>query len=390
MDCRPRHLPTRIAGDLVSLIAPSAQGSDSAAFTRARSGRSLCDGTLTLQVVIAALVMLLVSSLAAARPDARLVAAVKAQDVAAVRLLLRHKVAVNATEGDGTTALHWAVRRNNRLITEALVAAGADVHATNDYGVTSLWLACSADGSIASALLSAHANPNAALTNGETVLMRCAYTGHTEAVRLLLAYGADVNARGGLRRQTALMWAVAQRHRDVVRVLIEGGAAVHARTIVRRQVVGTGLNGTGSPGGGPEGLSGMEISVGGFTPFMFAAQQGDLECARLLLAAGADINDTSADGASALVTASHSGHMAFTIFLLANGADPNRARCRLYGFAYSGAARQSRPGEGTVGARRRSECPCHKGIGGRSAVGSLVCARAVHRGHPVSAECQIR
>jgi ankyrin repeat protein len=270
--------------------------------------------------------MLLTARVAIGQTDPQLVAAVKAQDVEAVRSLLRHgKASLDRAGVDGTTALHWAVLRNNRVMTDALISAGADINSANDYGVTALYLSCSVDAAIARALLNARGNPNAALTNGETVLMRCAYNGNTDAVRALIEHGANVNARGGLHEQTALMWAAAQRHPEVVQLLIQGGADIRARTPTRREVVGTGTTGTDSPGGGPTGKSGMEWTAGGFTPILFAAQQGDIESARLLLAAGAEINDSSADGASVLVTASQSGHTALATFLLANGADPNRA-----------------------------------------------------------------
>ena len=52
--------------------------------------------------------------------------------------------------------------------------------------------------------------PNAALLNGETALMTCARTGDAEAVKALLARGADVNAKEHEHHQTALMWAAAQ------------------------------------------------------------------------------------------------------------------------------------------------------------------------------------
>ena len=120
------------------------------------------------------------------------------------------------------------------------------------------------------------------------------------------------------------MWAAAQRHREVVRVLIEHGADVHARSTTVTQLVGIGERGNlDEPGGGPEGKSGMEIANGGFTPLMFAAQQGDAETADLLLHAGANMNDTAADGNSVLVIASHSGHGKFAAFLLEKGADPD-------------------------------------------------------------------
>jgi hypothetical protein len=66
-------------------------------------------------------------------------------------------------------------------------------------------------------LLSAGADANAALMNGETVLMTCARAGDAGAVKALLARGADVNAREREHRQTALMWAAAERHPEVVR-----------------------------------------------------------------------------------------------------------------------------------------------------------------------------
>ena len=59
------------------------------------------------------------------------------------------------------------------------------------------------------------------------------------------------------------------------------------------------------------------------TPLLFAARVGDAESARLLLAAGADANDSLPDGTSALVLAAHSGQGNVAIALLEKGADPN-------------------------------------------------------------------
>src|SRR5205085_3578379 len=49
-------------------------------------------------------------------------------------------------------------------------------------------------------------------------------------------------------------------------------------------------------------------SRGGSTALLFAARVGDLESARLLLAAGANLNDTLPDGTTVLIEAAHSGH----------------------------------------------------------------------------------
>jgi ankyrin repeat protein len=67
------------------------------------------------------------------------------------------------------------------------------------------------------------------------------------------------------------------------------------------------------------------VTRGGSTPLLFAARSGDTESARLLLAAGADVDDTAPDGASALVIAAHSGHGGVAALLLEKGANPDAA-----------------------------------------------------------------
>src|SRR6202011_1357779 len=67
------------------------------------------------------------------------------------------------------------------------------------------------------------------------------------------------------------------------------------------------------------------IPHGGETALMFAARVGDLESAKLLVAAGANVNDADAWGVSATTLAAHSGFREFVEFLLAKGADPNAA-----------------------------------------------------------------
>jgi ankyrin repeat protein len=116
------------------------------------------------------------------------------------------------------------------------------------------------------------------------------------------------------------MWAAAQQHPEVVRLLLEHGADVHARSTAWRQFVMTCCP---SYNGDPEGETWIEY--GGFTPLLFAAREGDIDSAKLLLAAGANINETAPVGTSALVVAAHSGRGAFAAFLLEKGADPNAA-----------------------------------------------------------------
>jgi ankyrin repeat protein len=254
--------------------------------------------------------------------EASLVEAAKKRDGQAVRALLKQRADVNARQGDGSTALHWGVYWDEPEIVAVLLGVGADVNAANDYGATPLWLACN-NGSarLVEMLLEAGANPNAALSSGETPLMTASRVGSTAAVKALLARGADANAKERLRGQTALMWAVAQQHADVVQVLIELKADLHARSDVRTRRVNRGPDGT-LPSLNPS-RDLIDERQGGFTPLLFAARQGSLESARLLVAAGANVNDVSPAGTSALVIASHSGHGNLAAFLLEKGADPN-------------------------------------------------------------------
>ena len=75
--------------------------------------------------------------------DLSLIEAVRSGDLNAVRALLKQGVDVNARYGDGTSALHWAVYRDNREAADALIRAGARVNAATDLGITPLWVACS-------------------------------------------------------------------------------------------------------------------------------------------------------------------------------------------------------------------------------------------------------
>jgi ankyrin len=169
---------------------------------------------------------------------------------------------------------------------------------------------------IAERLLRSGADPNATLPSGETTLMTAARSGNAALVKLLLVRGAQVNARERTQGQTALMWAAAERHPQVVRVLVEGGADVHARTEVRPRRVNSEV-------GGFDGKTAFDIEKGGYTPLLFAVQQGVAESVEILLAAGASANELSPEGMSALVVAAHSGHAAVGAILLARGADPN-------------------------------------------------------------------
>ncbi|HVY32926.1 MAG TPA: ankyrin repeat domain-containing protein [Caulobacteraceae bacterium] len=253
--------------------------------------------------------------------DLRLIQAIKADDRPTVKRLAASGVDVNAPAGDGSTALHWSAQNGDAAVADLLIRKGAKVNATNDLGVTPLWVAANTSNTaIVERLLAAHADPNIAPATGRTPLMLAARRGDAPAVKALLAHGADPNARETAHGQTALMWAVAGRHPDAVRLLLSAHADVRARTRSWMQQV---LLCCQLYGGDKE--TAATVAMGGFTPILFAAQYGDVETTRLLLAAGADANDAAADHSSAVVIAAHVGRSEVAAALLDAGADANAA-----------------------------------------------------------------
>ncbi len=144
-------------------------------------------------------------------------------------------------------------------------------------------------------LLKAGADVDTALPEGETALMTAARTGKVDAVRVLLAHGADVNAKERWKQQTALMWAADEGNAASVRLLLEVGAKIDDRSIF------------------------------GWTPLLFAARQGQAEAIKALVAGGANVNDTLPDKTSALVTAVQGLNYEAAGVLLELGVDPNAA-----------------------------------------------------------------
>ena len=266
-----------------------------------------------------AIVALSAVALSAAGADARLIKAVRGKDAATVRTLIKQRVDVNAPQGDGATALHWAAHVDDLTIADLLIRAGARAAVANDNGFTPLHLACTnRNGAMVERLLSAGADANAASLNGETVLMTCARSGDPRGVKALLVKGARVNVKEKAHDQTAVMWAAAQNHPDVTELLIEAGADINVRSRAYAQTV----VGEQTQRFGREELN-YTVLRGGSTPLLFAARSGDTESARLLLAAGAKANDALPDGTSALVLAAHSGHGETAALLLEKGANPD-------------------------------------------------------------------
>ncbi|HEY2382854.1 MAG TPA: ankyrin repeat domain-containing protein [Terriglobia bacterium] len=267
----------------------------------------------------------------AAGGDARLADAVMKSDRSTVRSLLQQKIDVNAAQADGMTALHWAVRSDDADLAQLLIRSGAKADTVTRYGVTPLYLACvNGNAAMIDILLRAGADANSANPGGETALMTASRTGKADAVKLLLDRGADINARESVRGQTALMWAVLENHPDVVKLLLDHAADINAQSTV---VIPDGTTGTpqatsadiGAHGPGIYRSRAVPSPSGGMTALLFAARDGNLEMARILVDAKADLEKPAANGTHPLVAAITNNHIELALFLLDKGADPNAA-----------------------------------------------------------------
>jgi ankyrin repeat protein len=304
--------------------------------------------------------------------------AAMAGDAETVRALLKQGEDVNAAQGDGMTALHWAASAGDLDTARMLLVAGANLRASTRLGgFTPLLLASkNGHGELVGALLDAGAGPEESTVNGTTALMLASASGSVEAASALLDRGAAVNAAESAMGQTALMFAAAYDRAPVVELLAERGADLAAKTLVvdaaaiekehrelrrkRQEKFGVFAQGRGGraredeeskdrgasafsklfgflrPGGGDKKEKREEEKAltygqlvgnqGGMTALHLAARQGHRRTVESLLEAGADVNAPSAgDRTTPLLIATVNGHFDLGNYLLERGADPNLA-----------------------------------------------------------------
>jgi ankyrin repeat protein len=280
-------------------------------------------------------------------------------DVATVRTLLKDGADVNAVQGDGVTAMHWAARQGSLELANTLIVAGANVRATTRFGaITPLHLAAErGSGPVVSLLLKGGADANAKSSTGATPLMFAAASGDTAAIAALLDAGADIEAKERDREQTPLIFAAAANRVEAVKLLVARGANKDAatriidlmalsangenpdgRNLAAKPETANGAAARGAASGrtGAAGRArkpGLERGYlineqvhtqGGMTALLFAARQGYAEVATALLDAGVDVNQKKGgDHVSALLTATVNGHFDLATLLLDRGADPN-------------------------------------------------------------------
>jgi ankyrin repeat protein len=288
---------------------------------------------------------------AASVPDAAMTG-----DREAVRALLLKGADVNAAQGDGVTALHWAATRGDEELTSMLLVAGANVRAATRFGgYMPLHVAAERGfGPVVQALVKAGADANATTSRGTTALMLAASAGDTSALTALLDAGAKPNTIETERGHTALMFAAAANRLAAVKLLLSRGADPKIETRV------TDLSALSRDGANPEGrtltaapagaparpaapaaaaprarVGGIDRQYffnelvhaqGGMAPLHFAVRQGYADVAIALVDAGVDVNQLKGgDNTSPLLVATVNGHFDLAATLLERGANPNLA-----------------------------------------------------------------
>ena len=234
---------------------------------------------------------------AGANPNAALVSGETALMTAAatgnldvVKLLLAYKTDVNAKETrEGQTALMWALAEKHPEAARALIENGADVHARSKGGYTPLLFA-SQQGDLESArtLLAAAADVNEKAGDGMTPLLLASASGHEELSVFLLNKGGDPNAADRRGLSVLNHAATAQDMPELVKALLAHGVNPNGR-FVRNQNAGFG---------------GARI---GATSLLLAAQAGNVEAVRVLVANGADPQIPTNEGTTPLMIAAGAG-----------------------------------------------------------------------------------
>ncbi len=302
----------------------------------------------------------LIAALGAAPAEAPVAASAQSRDVQGVRALLKSGADVNAAQGDGMTALHWAAMHGDFEMSTMLLQAGANVRAQSRLGgYVPLHLAAQAgSAAVIDQLLARGAAVNQTTTTGATPLMLAASSGNVAAATRLMDGGAELNSTESAQGQTALMFAAALDRADVVKALIARGATVSTATKVidlealtaapgeealqqasRRPGQGGGGGGPGSAAA-PAAPRAADIAgvtrpfryneligrQGGLTALLLAARQGAADTVAALLEGGADINQVSpGDRTSPLLIAVINGHFDLAMTMIDRGASVTSA-----------------------------------------------------------------
>ena len=198
-------------------------------------------------------------------------AAAKAGDLTGLTAALAAGAAVDASWGDGNTALHEAALSGSVDCVKLLLAKGADVHKRGRNDATPLIFAAGhATTTVLELLHAAGADVNAVSSSGTSALMYAAIKGRPETTEWLLKHGADVRLQTILKQTALNLVAGGPSEKEdvpnrnnfpvVAKLLLDAGAEVDSR------------------------------DRDGWTPLYAAASCGETEIVKVLISAGADVS----------------------------------------------------------------------------------------------------
>src|SRR5687767_6994071 len=276
--------------------------------------------------VAAALLAVLFHVHTAASSGASLLEAIRRNDDAGVKALIRSGVDLNLPDEHGTTPLMHAALLAGPRVVRRLIVGGAAVNAANRFGATALMWAVSQPENVR-LLLQHGADVNARASNGWTALSAATRQSQLTSMRLLLAARSDVISAEARR---AVLTASFQASSPAVRHLLrEAGLVTASRADIAGPVLTRSRDDIPSLrhllnlGFDPkESLQTLTIAV---PTFFQAARAGQLEAMQALVEKGMDPRYVGARGTTALTFAAGAdrpNHAAMR-FLLDHGVDIN-------------------------------------------------------------------
>jgi len=290
--------------------------------------------------------------------------AVFRSDKEMVDLLIRAGANAKAANREGATPLWLASVNGDAAIIEALIKSGADANEKQPLGRTPL-MEASRTGNVAAmkVLLDHGAQVNAKETlRGTTPLMWAADEGHAAAIKLLIQRGADIKAQSSLverGRGPALGKSSAPRKQVAAQGAARAAGQASPPLGGGRAAAPAGRGGRGGRGGagaavpgangtdqaadftddaaaaafgfGGAGRGRAAVKDGGaLTPLVYAVRANDLDSVKVLLAAGADVNQVTGYGWSPLLVATQNRYYKLGAYLIDHGADVNLANKGLW------------------------------------------------------------
>jgi len=240
-----------------------------------------------------------------------------------IGLILDKRAMVNARNKEGDTAMHFAVRMNQKESGEFLIFRGADIFAVNSAGESPLYLALTAPGGILQWMF----NPMTITARdglGNSMLHYVAQWKLDNHIPFIIQKGVHVetiNATG----ETPIFMAVKHDGPSTVRTLLENKANLNARDSEGKSALHAAVRWNAVNSANTLIDSGIDInghSLNGATPLHDAVRWGITDIETILIREGADLESRDAQGNTPLMEAVIAGNTSSIERLAANGANP--------------------------------------------------------------------